>query len=66
MIENFFKKIFVVSLLVLNISLVANDDFTPFVKSQLEIIKQMDNDSITQEEMLLLLCFEIMSRSCAK
>lgn len=48
------KKLFILVLFILNITVYANKDFTPFVQSQLEIIKQMDNDGINKDEMLLL------------
>ena len=48
------KKILILLILVLPFSLFANKEFTPFVQAQLKIIKQMEKNNITQEEMLNL------------
>lgn len=41
-------------LLFLPFSIFANEKFTPFIQKQLDIIRQMEKDTITQEEMLSL------------
>lgn len=48
------KKLLVALVLILNLSLVANEEFTPFVSAQLKIINQMNKGDTTQKEMIKL------------
>ena len=49
------KKIFIFLVLILSFSLFAKNDFTPFVQEQLNIIKEMEKNNITQKEMLKII-----------
>ena len=48
------KKLLLLLLVIVSVSLYAKNDFTPFVQKQLVIIEKMERNSINREEMLAL------------